>query len=819
MTPRAATPVYGAFVAMFCAALTALGLVDTDGANAATVSAGAALVGSDDVVGPSSHPISTKSWLKLLPASSVRGSHVAARVLTSTGPPKVSIVSRALVAPNAARATRLQRALRAVKDAAAKRADAAALGVKPGALGAVHRVLWREGPVVGQFVVVGAASTDPLVVRLLAIVRARARRTLSQTVWQGLLDRVAARGGRADVKTALQAFSVAVAPLRGVRVPKGRVGSIPSGTIAIRWALRDFPAMSRSQRAAVTAALRKTFGLTHSQPARGRSALAASTVPDAGFDQELDKAIEFFAQRTGVRLTLKTEFMRKYPTKSASLGEAVALDADENFDTGKPVKSCLIKLRPNGVINQNTIAHEVFHCLQYQIVGTSAAFDALGDWLTEGGATFAACSYSQDDKLSRAAYGTYVTTPERSLDDRAYDAVGFFAHAQQSGVDALRAMPAVLTAPTGEAEYAAAVSAREDEILNTWASSVYRVPSRGGDWDVAGPCLPGGAEAAEPTPITLADGDSEKLEAEPLAAHPYELEGSSAEIAHVHSAGGHVRVWGSGVDDQPVTDTYYCIAAAGCSCPAGQHYDGPPLKNLPPGPTPAIALSGGPGGVSATISGEMTRRYCKPGPPPPPAAGVPTCQSTQPQMLCFTFDGTGSAQVTSGNESGSGTETWHMVWQVPLQELRLSSSWPPQAGSTATGHVIYHRDHSIPGAPADCNADMAFDPAQTAEFLADSFSYTGASNAHQLLLVATAPMFRLGATGSCPGYGGPVDAETMVLHPPLGTPNIGAFEQLTFTFSDLPGVYTQSYAAGQHEFTGNGYHGSWTGAMTVQVGP
>jgi hypothetical protein len=278
-------------------------------------------------------------------------------------------------------------------------------------------------------------------------------------------------------------------------------------------------------------------------------------------------------------------------------------------------------------------------------------------------------------------------------------------------------------------------------------------------------------------------------------------------------------VWGSGVDDQPVTDTYFCIAAAGCSCPAGQHYDGPPLKDLPPAPTPAIALSGGQGGVTATISGEMTRRYCKPGPAPPPAAGVPTCRSTQPQMLCFTFDGTGSAQVTSGNESGSGTETWHMVWEVPLQELRQSSSWPPQAGSTATGHVIYHRDHSIPGAPADCNADIAFDPAQTAEFLADSFSYTGGSNAHQLLLVATAPMFRLGATGSCPGYGGPVDAETMVLHPPLGTPNIGAFEQLTFTFSDLPGVYTQSYAAGQHEFTGNGYHGSWTGTMTVQVGP
>jgi hypothetical protein len=816
MTPRASTPAYGAFVALFCAAILALALVDADRANAATVSAGAAVVGSGDAVGPSSRAASSRSWLKLLPASSVRGSHAAGRVLTSG---KVSIVSRALVAPNAARARRLQRALRAVKDGPAKRVDAAALGVKPSALGAVHRVLWRDGPVVGQLVVVGAASTDPLVVRLLATVRARVHRALSQTVWEGLLDRVAAHGGRADVKTALQAFSLAVAPLRGVRVPKGRVGSIPSGTIAIDWVLRDFPALSRSQRAAVIAALRKTFGLTRSRSARGRSALTASTVPDPRFEQEKDKVIDFYAQRTGVRLTLKTSIVRAYPKQGGSDGESIAIDADENFHTAKPVARCLIKLRPNRAISENTIAHEVFHCLQYQILGSSAAHDTRGDWLVEGGATFAACSYSQDDQASREAYGTYVTTPDRSLEDRSYDAVGFFAHTQQSGVDALRAMPAVLTAPTGEGEYRAAVGAREDQVLDTWASSVYRVRSRGSDWDVAGPCLPTGGEAAQPTPIALADGDSKQLEAGPLAAHPYELADSSAEIAHVRSTGGHVRVWGSGVDDQPVTDTYYCIAAAGCSCPAGQHYEGPPLKDLRPAPTPAIALTGGQDGVSATISGEMTKRYCKPGPPPPPAVGVPTCQSTQPQMLCFTFDGTGSAQVTAGNEGGSGTETWHMVWQVPLQELRLTSAWPPQAGSTATGHVIYHRDHSLPSAPADCDTDMAFDPAQTAEYLADSFSYSGGADPHELILVATAPMFRLGATGSCPGYGGPVDAETLVLHPPSGTANIGAFEELTFTFSDLPGLYTKSYAAGEHEFTGNGYHGSWTGTMTVQVGP
>src|SRR5258708_32655061 len=48
MTPRASTPVLSALVAVFCAVPMTLGLVDADGANAATVSAGAAVVGGGD---------------------------------------------------------------------------------------------------------------------------------------------------------------------------------------------------------------------------------------------------------------------------------------------------------------------------------------------------------------------------------------------------------------------------------------------------------------------------------------------------------------------------------------------------------------------------------------------------------------------------------------------------------------------------------------------------------------------------------------------------------------------------------------------------
>ena len=219
-------------------------------------------------------------------------------------------------------------------------------------------------------------------------------------------------------------------------------------------------------------------------------------------------------------------------------------------------------------------------------------------------------------------------------------------------------------------------------------------------------------------------------------------------------------------------------------------------------------------------------RVCKPKPrrkptpkPKPKRRPKPSCRGTAPQELCFTFDGSGSAQDSGGYPYGSkdanGTETWHMVWREPLQKLRISGGpYAPQAGSTATGHVVIHWDHSIPNSPPDCSTDISFDRAQTADTLYNSFSYTG-QDRHSILMVATAPMFEQGATGSCPGRG--ADAEGDVLHPPAGF-NIGAYEQLQFTFSDLPGSYSHTYGVGEHEFDGGGYHGSWTGKMTVDVG-
>ncbi len=51
--------------------------------------------------------------------------------------------------------------------------------------------------------------------------------------------------------TALQAFSLAIAPLPGVRVPAGPVGVIPDGSLAVGWLLPWIERLTRAQRAVV----------------------------------------------------------------------------------------------------------------------------------------------------------------------------------------------------------------------------------------------------------------------------------------------------------------------------------------------------------------------------------------------------------------------------------------------------------------------------------------------------------------------------------------------------------------------------------------
>ena len=89
-----------------------------------------------------------------------------------------------------------------------------------------------------------------------------------------------------------------------------------------------------------------------------------------------------------------------------------------------------------------------------------------------------------------------------------------------------------------------------------------------------------------------------------------------------------------------MTDSYYCIARAGCGCPPGQEYVGPPTEMLDGTPTPALAVTGGQDGERVTI--DPVKRRCEPRKPKPPPPGVPRCpRITAPYQVCIVLEGSG----------------------------------------------------------------------------------------------------------------------------------------------------------------------------------
>ena len=175
--------------------------------------------------------------------------------------PSSSIVSRALVARDSAHASAFKRALGRVGKTAADRVDARALGVKASALSKAQRIVWRDGPVVGELVAVGAAKGDGAR-RPPRGHRAHARAAHRRPERLGRRCSPAPPARAPAPRRPQQAFALAVAPLPGVRVPRGPRGSIPDGTLATSWVLANYGRLTPSRRPAVDKIVRKAFALS-----------------------------------------------------------------------------------------------------------------------------------------------------------------------------------------------------------------------------------------------------------------------------------------------------------------------------------------------------------------------------------------------------------------------------------------------------------------------------------------------------------------------------------------------------------------------------
>ena len=116
-----------------------------------------------------------------------------------------------------------------------------------------------------------------------------------------------------------------------------------------------------------------------------------------------------------------------------------------------------------------------------------AAYVKAPDWLIEGSAEWVGQTLAPSPSTSDGWWRRYLLDIGKSLLTRTYDAIGFFAHMEETGIDPWHSFDLMFKAPTSAMAYAIAT---DRQFKLTWASSLLRDPDFGAGWDTTGPNIP-----------------------------------------------------------------------------------------------------------------------------------------------------------------------------------------------------------------------------------------------------------------------------------------------------------------------------------------
>jgi hypothetical protein len=342
------------------------------------------------------------------------------------------------------------------------------------------------------------------------------------------------------------------------------------------------------------------------------TASAAARPGTAGLTENvaLSDAADRYAAEYGVLLGLRPSFESfvydgSFPKgRLGPIAQTYGLDAKGGY-SGMPV-TCLIRLNPlNGLARssvQETVAHEVFHCFQIQILGSMSKASPTAKsekWLIEGGAQWAACQV-QPGPVSRLWYRDYLKSPETELFNRTYSAIGFFSEVSQAtGIDPFTRMRAALTAGSSTGAYHQLLRGRDEQFLDDWAASFAQDSSRGHQWSPSGPCDQ--STLVSPETVQVSPTGTEHIKAGNLATtiKVLELAQGSDYTLDIKVTSGRARLSAEGINDviSPSGGARSYRVGNGGPCNHGS------AKRLDTGGVPLyLALTGEEGGGSATIS-------------------------------------------------------------------------------------------------------------------------------------------------------------------------------------------------------------------------
>ena len=447
--------------------------------------------------------------------------------------------------------------------------------------------------------------------------------------WDAVNDAIG-DDGHVSKDTALQGFALAFGGLPGVTPPPGDPGTIPSGSMALRWLVGYWDQLTTAQRAAAVAAVPDLAGLARTSRAPGAVTLAVAHPPrpaGAGPQAAQRRSNTVYTQlanqmagligshlTSGAGFDLTVDARFGTPVDWTAWMETSVLDA-KGGTSGIPAK-CLITVSAAGDARSDAdvsaeMAHEVWHCYEGAIAGLERYWDLnRADWIMEGEAAWVAATLVPEAPLHVLMWRGYFDVPDVSLFKRTYSAIGFFGHLEGVAIDPWTKLVDVLQAKDNEAAFAAA-GANTDPFLDSWASSLLDGTGRQQPWTLTGPAKPSAAKV-KPGEIHLSNGGSVEVSAARLHQRPVPVRREPRRAPdRVHRARPAVRRRGPRLPGQRRRRHVLACRRTGCECP-GATADEPPMPALD-GADVALGVTGGPKGSSGTLTGTKLDDYCNKG--------------------------------------------------------------------------------------------------------------------------------------------------------------------------------------------------------------
>lgn len=217
--------------------------------------------------------------------------------------------------------------------------------------------------------------------------------------------------------------------------------------------------------------------------------------------------------------------------------------------------------------DKSLLAHEIYHCFQNELIGVRE----MPEWFIEGSAMWAGEAYTGGTKMSSPMWKDYLSN-QKSLFNRGYDAIGFYAHLKNSGVNVWKLLDSILKTASADSDvlFNQFVKFAGDSFLTNWASGLARKSEAGPDWDTTGPGIT--TDKRSPEPIALSSSTPVSREILRGLQALYDVQVPNGKIINFNIKGYGALRWTGGSSDilkfSQVFNKRYCVGET-CRCEDG----------------------------------------------------------------------------------------------------------------------------------------------------------------------------------------------------------------------------------------------------------